>query len=119
MTNTIGDAFYKYAVVWADDIIIYSKSLKDYIRHVDDILRKLDENGFCISKNKIELGRHEVKWLGYLISAEGVRPDPEKVSQLISMRRLANLTELRSALGMWTYFTRFFIRLFYLRGSTI
>jgi len=107
MTATIGDAYYKYALMWADDIIIYSKNLEEHIRHVDDILKKLDENGFCISKSKIELGKSEVRWLGYLISSEGIKPDPEKTNQLISMRRPRSIEELRSAMGMWTYFTSF------------
>jgi len=74
-------------LVWADDIIIYSKTLEDHVKHVDDILQKLDKNGFCISRNKIELGKSEVKWLGYTISADGARPDRDKVKELRGMRR--------------------------------
>jgi len=107
MIIVLGDALYKYVLVWADDIIIFSKSMEEHIKHVDDILRRLDENGFCISRSKIELGRMEVKWLGYVISAAGIKPDPEKVNQLMAMRRPSDLKELRSAMGMWTYFTSF------------
>ena len=48
-----------------------------------------------------------MKWLGYEISAKGVKPDPEKVEKLTQMRRPQTLKELRSALGMWTYFSKF------------
>jgi len=66
MVSTFSNALYRYALVWADDIIIYSKSLEDHVKHVDDIL-----NGFCISRrSKIELGKPKVKWLGYTVSAE-------------------------------------------------
>jgi len=74
---------------------------------VDDILERLDRNGFCIARSKIELGRPEVKWLGYTISEQGIRPDKEKIEQLAAMRKPVNLKELRSALGMWTYFASF------------
>lgn len=107
MVNTLGDALYRHALVWADDIIIFSKNAEDHIRHVDDVITKLDKHGFCISKDKIELGKKEVKWLGYKISEKGVQPDDEKVQKLLSMRRHQNAKELRSALGMWTYFSSF------------
>ena len=110
MGNTLGDALYRYALVWADDVIIFSKSMAEHVAHVDDILRRLDANGFCISRSKAELGKTSIKWLGYTISAQGVRPDKEKVDQLLSMRRPYTLKELRSAIGMWTYFSSFIPR---------
>ena len=107
MVNTLGEALYRYALVWADDIIIYSKSMEDHVRHVDDILKRLDDNGFCIARSKIELAKPEVKWLGYKVSAEGVRPDDDKIKELLSMRSPHSIKELHSAIGMWTYFSHF------------
>ena len=107
MVDTMGEALYVYVVIWADDIIIFSKTMEEHIRHVDDVLRRLDRNGFCISRKKIMLGQKEVKWLGYTISAEGIRPDMDKVKKLQEMRKPETLKELRSALGMWTYFASF------------
>ena len=48
-----------------------------------------------------------MNWLGYTISAEGIRPDHDKVQELIKMRDPVSLKELRSCLGMWTYFSKF------------
>jgi len=107
MTATLGDALYRYALVWADDIIIFSKNIEDHVRHVGDVLEKLDKHGFCIAREKVELGKPEVKWLGYIISGNGVRPDDEKVKKLLGMRRPRTVKELRSALGMWIYFSAF------------
>ena len=107
MMATLGNAVYTYALVWADDVIVYSKNYEEHVRHLEDVLNKLDQNGFCISRDKIELGKDKVKWLGYEISAKGVKPDPEKVEKLTQMRRPQTLKELRSALGMWTYFSKF------------
>ena len=110
MVTTLGDALYRYALVWADDIIIYSKNMSEHVQHVNEVLERLDRNGFCISRDKIELGKSEVKWLGYVISAEGIQPDHDKINELLNMRKPNNLKELRSALGMWTYFSSFIPR---------
>jgi len=107
MTATLGDALYRYALVWADDIIVYSKSMEEHKVHLRDVLSRLEKNGFCISRKKIELGKREVHWLGYIISEAGIRPNREKVAKLASMRRPQNLKELRSVIGMWTYFSSF------------
>jgi len=107
MCNTLGETMFVYTLVWADDIMVYSKSFEEHIRHVDDILSRLDENGFCISRDKIALGMRQVKWLGYDISDKGIRPDNEKVEKILTLRRPQNVKELRSALGMWTYFASF------------
>jgi len=86
---------------------VYSKNLEDHIKHLDDVLSRLDKNGFCISRDKITLGRNKVKWLGFIISDKGVQPDDEKVKKILGMRRPSTAKELRSALGMWTYFASF------------
>ena len=107
MMATLGNAVYTHALVWADDVIVYSKDYNEHVKHLEDVLSKLDENGFCISRDKIELGKDKVKWLGYEISAKGAKPNPERVQKLTQMRRPQTLKELRSALGMWTCFSKF------------
>jgi len=97
-------------LLWADDIIIFSRTGEEHVKHVDDILKRLDQNEFSISRDKNELGKREVKWLGYLINAEGIRPNNEKVEQLLNMTRPTTTKELRSVMGMWTYFSAFMPR---------
>ena len=107
LTRTLGDMLYKNVLNYADDILIFSKTEEEHKEHVREVLRRLDDNGFCISRKKITLGKSEVKWLGYTTSEEGVRPDDSKVKELNSMRPPCSTQELRSALGMWTYFASF------------
>jgi len=54
------------------------KNSEDHIKHVDDILKKLNDNGFCIPRDKIELEKTRVKWLSYDISEEDIHPDNKK-----------------------------------------
>ena len=48
--------------------------------------------------------------MGYRISKEGIQPDEDKVQKIMEMRKPTNVKELRSALGMWTYFSSFIPR---------
>ncbi|GFR01434.1 retrovirus-related Pol polyprotein from transposon 297, partial [Trichonephila clavata] len=57
--------------------------------------------------SKCNLFRHEVNYLGHIISADGVRTDPQKVSAVKDWRRPKNVHELRSFLGLCTYYRRF------------
>ena len=90
MTETVGDALYKYVLVWADDIIIYSKTPEEHVKHVKTILERLDRNGFSISRDKIELCKTQVSWLGYVIYGDGIKPNPEKVEMLADRREKRN-----------------------------
>jgi len=44
MVATLGEALYHHVAFWADDLIVYSKSMEEHVEHVDDVLRRLDEN---------------------------------------------------------------------------
>ena len=107
MMATLGEAMYEWVACYADDLLVYSKTMEEHVKHVDDVLGSLDENSFCISRKKIELGKTEVTWLGYKISAEGIKPDSEKIEQLLGMRKPTSILELKSAIGLWTFFASF------------
>ncbi|GFW36421.1 retrovirus-related Pol polyprotein from transposon 412 [Trichonephila clavipes] len=60
-----------------------------------------------LNPSKCKFFQKEVNYLGHIISAEGVRTDPEKVSAVKNWKRPENLRELRSFLGLCTYYRKF------------
>jgi Reverse transcriptase (RNA-dependent DNA polymerase) len=66
--------------VYMDDLLIYSKTPQDHLRHVGFVSGILKANTIYLNPKKCEFNKPEVQFLGRLVSQKGVRPDPAKVS---------------------------------------
>ena len=78
MSNIFRDEIFKYIVCYLDDILVYSKSWSDHIKHVRVVMGKLAEVGFRLNMNKCKLGLNEVTFLGMNISEKGIGTNVEK-----------------------------------------
>ena len=72
----------KFVLVFFDDILIYSKSWKDHVEHVDRVLQLLEEKQLYAKRSKCFFGVQEVEYLGHIVSHEGVKVDPSKNIQM-------------------------------------
>lgn len=73
----------KFMVVFFDDIFIYSPTLELHLLHLDKVLELLEQNKFHLHKNKCLFVQHELQYLGHVVSANGVAPDPSKISAML------------------------------------
>ncbi|GFV25756.1 retrovirus-related Pol polyprotein from transposon 412, partial [Trichonephila clavipes] len=76
-------------------------------QNIRKVLSKLRDANLKLNPSKCKFFQKEVNYLGHIISAEGVRTDPEKVSAVKNWKRPENLRELRSFLGLFTYYRKF------------
>lgn len=60
-----------------------------------------------LNKQKTEFSRRSVQFLGFSVSAEGVRPDPCKVEGIVNMKSPTNITEVQRFMGMVNFLSRF------------
>ena len=67
---------------------------------------RLGEHGARLKREKCQFNMREAQYLGWIISAAGLKPVTEKVAAVISMRDPTNVTELRSLLGSVNYYQR-------------
>ena len=72
----------KFVLVFFDDILIYSKSWKDHVEHVDKVLQLLEEKQLYAKISKCFFGVQEVEYLGHILSHEGVKVDPSKTKAI-------------------------------------
>ena len=81
--NLMNDVFYEYvdhfAVVYLDDIVIYSESLEDHLEHLRKVLSKLREHQLFVKKEKCEFAQQEILFLGHKVSKGMVMMDERKV----------------------------------------
>ena len=82
-----------------DDILIFAEDEDTLYRRVREVLQRCRSHGITISRKKLQIGR-EVPFAGYVVSGEGVRPDPERTEAISQFPRPQSRTELRSFLGL-------------------
>ena len=69
-------------LVFFYDILIYNRSWKDHVQHVDRVLKLLEEKQLYKKKPKYFFGVQEVEYLGHIVSHEGVKVDPNKIKSI-------------------------------------
>ncbi|GFX83962.1 retrovirus-related Pol polyprotein from transposon 17.6 [Trichonephila clavipes] len=83
------------------------RTFEEHLQNIRKVLSKLSDANLKLNPSKCKFFQKEVNYLGHIISAEGVRTDPEKVSAVKNWKRSENLRELRSFLGLCTYYRKF------------
>jgi hypothetical protein len=92
---------------YIDDILVHSESEVQHEQHLRQLFERLQEYGVLINTAKCVFGRPEVSFLGYTVSATGVRPLDSKVSAINEYPVPKTVKELRRFLGMMNFYRRF------------
>lgn len=94
-------------IAYHDDILMHAKSKPE----LDDITRRvfnrLQSIGFKLKLSKCEFYKTEIKYLGHIITANQVKPDPEKIAAIQYMQAPTNVSQLRSLLGCMSYHSQY------------
>ena len=93
--------------VYMDDIIIQGKNLQDHVSNLEKVLSRLQEARLTLKLSKCEFFKNSVKYLGHIVSAEGLKAQPEKIEVIQNMIRPKTVKQLQSFLGMANYYRKF------------
>lgn len=96
-----------YAVVYLDDILIFSKTKEEHVQHVPNVLRKLRENKFYANAEKCTFHVLEVEYLGIIASGDGVRVDPVKVKTVQEWPTPRSVKNIQEFVGFANFYRRF------------
>lgn len=109
MTNNILKEYIDLgiALVFLDDILIFSETLDDHIKHVRLIVERLDLHSLKINLKKCEPAKNEIIFLGHVISEGELKTDQSKVEALYMYKRPNTLRQLQSFLGLAQYYRKF------------
>ena len=95
----------EYVRTYIDDLLIITKdTYDDHLDKVEEVLRRLQKAGLRINVNKSSFALHEIEYLGYILTREGIKPQPEKVTAIQALREPTSVKELRKFLGMVQYY---------------
>jgi hypothetical protein len=90
-----------------DDLLIYSKTLKEHKDHVRRVLQRLREAGLQASISKCEFHVTRTKYLGFIITTEGVEADLEKVATVLNWKVPTTVIGFQSFLGFCNFYRRY------------
>ena len=82
MQASLGKLHLNQCLLYLDDIIIYSKTFEEHLQNLERVFSKLKEANLKLKPSKCFFLYKEVKYLGHLVSQEGIKPDPEKILTL-------------------------------------
>lgn len=97
----------KFVLVFLNDILIYNKSWKDHVEHVDRVLQLLEEKQLYVKRSKCFFGVQEVEYLGHIVSHEGVKVEPSKIKAIKGWKIPTSIKHLRGFLELTGYYHKF------------
>ena len=75
----------KFVVIYMDDIIVYSRSDREHIHHLENIFMKCRKFGISFNPKKSNFALEEGKLLGHIISKDGMKIDPDRFSAILKV----------------------------------
>ena len=90
-----------------DNILIYSKSQAEHEEHLRIVLQILKERKLYAKLKKCKFQLNQVVFLGHVISKDRIMVDPNKIEAVVNWDSPTNVSEVRSFLGLASYYRRF------------
>ena len=94
-------------LVYLDDIIVMGKTFQEHITNMEQVFARIREAGLKIKPDKCFLLREQVRYLGHIVSKNGIEADPEKTTKVKNWPPPLNVREVQQFLGFANYYRRF------------
>jgi hypothetical protein len=98
-----------FTIVYLDDILIFSKSPEEHLEHIRQVLDRLRSAQLYLKLTKCEFFKPEVRFLGHIVSAEGIQADPAKVKVVASWPKPETVSDVKAFLGLAIFFRRYIL----------
>lgn len=92
---------------FVDDMLCLSTDIEEHFAHLNTLLERLIECGITLNFSKCKFAQTEAKFLGHILTPEGIKQDPEKLDKIRNYQRPRNLKELQSFLGFLNFYSKF------------
>ena len=98
---------WKFVLVYVDDILVYSPTFDDHMRHLGEVFRKLRNAKLKLHPQKCTFFSTSVKFLGHILTSTGVQVDEAKIQKVRDFPVPKNQRQLKQCLGFFNYYRRF------------
>ena len=94
-------------LIYLDDIIIFGRTFQEHAERLKQVLGRIRQANLKLKPEKCELFQDQVRFLGHIVSSEGVQPDPSNTAKVTNWAPPKTVTEVRQFLGLCSYYRRF------------
>ena len=107
MENVLAGLNLKFCCVFIDDVIIFGKTYEEQLHNLQLVFDRIKIANLKLSPKKCELFKRKVKFVGYIVSEEGIEIDPSKTDKVTNWPKLQTPEDVRRFLGFVGYYRRY------------
>ena len=107
MENYLAEYNLKICCIFIDDIIVYGRTYEEHLKNLQLIFQRTREANLKLCPNKCEFFKRKVKYIGHVVSEEGVEIDPSKTEKVVNWPTPTSPEDVRRFLGFVGYYRRF------------
>ena len=97
----------RFILVYLDDILVHSSTAEEHLQHIREALERLRGAQLYTRLHKCDFFQQELEYLGYTVSAQGIKPSPSKVKAIVEWPEPKTVHDVRSFLGLCGFYRRF------------
>lgn len=109
MNLVFDESFTDIVTIYVDDILLASKNIQQHFSDLRRVCVRLREVGLTVNLEKTKFCRHEIPFLGFILTSQGVKADSEKLKALQNIPEPTSRLELQRVIGMFGYYRRFVV----------
>ena len=107
MTKVLKNLNFKIALVYIDDLLVFSKDFDQHLHHLDLVFSNLRKANLKLHPSKCKFATKQVKYLGHIVSKDGMSVNPENTEKIQNAKSPTNAKQVKSVLGMMGYYRKF------------
>ena len=107
MELIFGDLNLSELILYLDDVLVFSQTASEQVERLEKVFHRLQAHGLKLNGGKCQFFQTQVAYLGHVVSKEGVAVDPDKIARIRDWPVPTTVAELRSFLGLASYYRRY------------
>jgi hypothetical protein len=107
MNEVLKDFIGKFMIVYLDDTLVFSKTKEEHLRHLTLVMKRVQQEQLLINLKKSSFMKIDLIYLGFVISSNKLKMDPEKVKAIKEWSSPKNIFEVRSFHGLASFYRKF------------
>ena len=96
MNEVLKEFIGKFVIVYLDDILVFSITKEEHLRHLNHVLKKLHQEKLLINLKKCSFMKEELVYFSFVVSVKGLNMDLEKVKAIVEWPSPRNVLDRKS-----------------------